>query len=191
MGRIMGIEFLYEPFTYDFMLRSLIVAIAVGFMLPLLGAYVINRNLGFMGDALAHSAFPAMILGILLGVNILVAAIPGVVIMALLLGYIVNRSKIGEDTAIGILFSSLFALGFILLSIYDTIPLNIEDVLFGQILGVSNNDVLITFVLLLIVVITSLIFYKQFLFISFDPIGAKVSGLSVNLLDNIFLIVLS
>ena len=191
MGRIMGIEFLYEPFTYDFMLRSLIVAIAVGFMLPLLGAYVINRNLGFMGDALAHSAFPAMILGILLGVNILVAAIPGVVIMALLLGYIVNRSKIGEDTAIGILFSSLFALGFILLSIYDNIPLNIEDVLFGQILGVSNNDVLITFVLLLIVVITSLIFYKQFLFISFDPIGAKVSGLRVNLLDNIFLIVLS
>ena len=130
----MGIEFLYEPFTYEFMLRSLIVAIAVGFMLPLLGAYVINRNLGFMGDALAHSAFPAMILGLLIGVNILVAAIPGVIIMALLLGYIVNTSKIGEDTAIGILFSSLFALGFILLSIYDNIPLNIEDVLFGQIL---------------------------------------------------------
>jgi len=173
------------------MLRSLVVAIAVGFMLPLLGAYVINRNLGFMGDALAHSAFPAMILGLVIGVNIFVAAIPGVIIMALLLGYIVNKSKIGEDTAIGILFSSLFALGFILLSIYDTIPLNIEDVLFGQILGVSNNDVLVTFVLLIIVVITSLIFYKQFLFISFDPIGARVSGLKVNLLDNVFLIVLS
>ena len=187
----MMIEFLYEPFTYNFMLRSLIVAIAVGFMLPLLGAYVINRNLGFMGDALAHSAFPAMILGLVIGVNIFVAAIPGVIIMALLLGYIVNKSKIGEDTAIGILFSSLFALGFILLSIYDTIPLNIEDVLFGQILGVSNNDVLVTFVLLIIVVITSLIFYKQFLFISFDPIGARVSGLKVNLLDNVFLIVLS
>lgn len=187
----MMIEFLYEPFTYNFMLRSLVVAIAVGFMLPLLGAYVINRNLGFMGDALAHSAFPAMILGLVIGVNIFVAAIPGVIIMALLLGYIVNKSKIGEDTAIGILFSSLFALGFILLSIYDTIPLNIEDVLFGQILGVSNNDVLVTFVLLIIVVITSLIFYKQFLFISFDPIGARVSGLKVNLLDNVFLIVLS
>ena len=187
----MMIEFLYEPFTYNFMLRSLIVAIAVGFMLPLLGAYVINRNLGFMGDALAHSAFPAMILGLVIGVNIFVAAIPGVIIMALLLGYIVNKSKIGEDTAIGILFSSLFALGFILLSIYDTIPLNIEDVLFGQILGVSNNDVLVTFILLIIVVITSLIFYKQFLFISFDPIGARVSGLKVNLLDNVFLIVLS
>ena len=187
----MMIEFLYEPFTYNFMLRSLVVAIAVGFMLPLLGAYVINRNLGFMGDALAHSAFPAMILGLVIGVNIFVAAIPGIIIMALLLGYIVNKSKIGEDTAIGILFSSLFALGFILLSIYDTIPLNIEDVLFGQILGVSNNDVLVTFVLLIIVVITSLIFYKQFLFISFDPIGARVSGLKVNLLDNVFLIVLS
>ena len=187
----MMIEFLYEPFTYNFMLRSLVVAIAVGFMLPLLGAYVINRNLGFMGDALAHSAFPAMILGLVIGVNIFVAAIPGIIIMALLLGYIVNKSKIGEDTAIGILFSSLFALGFILLSIYDTIPLNIEDVLFGQILGVSNNDVLVTFVLLIIVVITSLILYKQFLFISFDPIGARVSGLKVNLLDNVFLIVLS
>tara|TARA_B100002052_G_C15840063_1_gene579732 strand:- start:212 stop:1072 length:861 start_codon:yes stop_codon:yes gene_type:complete len=191
MDKIMMIEFLYEPFTYNFMLRSLVVAIAVGFMLPLLGAYVINRNLGFMGDALAHSAFPAMILGLVIGVNIFVAAIPGIIIMALLLGYIVNKSKIGEDTAIGILFSSLFALGFILLSIYDTIPLNIEDVLFGQILGVSNNDVLVTFILLIIVVITSLIFYKQFLFISFDPIGARVSGLKVNLLDNVFLIVLS
>ena len=61
-----------------------------------------------------------MILGLVIGVNIFVAAIPGVIIMALLLGYIVNKSKIGEDTAIGILFSSLFALGFILLSIYDT-----------------------------------------------------------------------
>ena len=187
----MWLEYLYEPFSYGFMVRSLIVAVSVGVMLPLLGSYVINRNLGFMGDAIAHASLPALVFGLLIGVSIFVAAIPAAIVIALMIGYLINRSKIGEDTAIGILFSSLFALGFILLSIYDHIPLNIEDVLFGQILGVSYNDVFITFVLLLIVVTTSLIFYKQFLFISFDPIGARVSGLRINLLDNIFLIVLS
>ena len=173
------------------MFRSLMVAILVGLMLPLLGAYVINRNLGFMGDAIAHASLPALVVGLLIGVNIVIAAIPAAIIIALMIGYLISRSKIGEDTAIGIIFSSLFALGFILLSIFKEVALGVEDLLFGQILGVSNLDVSITLILSVIVIITLLIFYKQFLFVSFDPTGAKVAGLRVKLLDNIFLVVLS
>ena len=187
----MGIEYIYEPFSYGFMIRSLIVAISVGFMLPILGAYVINRNLGFMGDAIAHASLPALVLGLLIGVSVLIAAIPAAIFIALLIGYLISRSKIGEDTAIGIIFSSFFALGFILLSIFNQITYTVEDLLLGQILGVSNSDVLITLILSVIVLITSLMLFKQFLFVSFDPIGAKVSGLRVKFLDNIFLVVLS
>ena len=187
----MGFEYIYEPFSYTFMVRSLIVAISVGIMLPLLGAYVINRNLGFMGDAIAHASLPALVFGLLIGVNILIAAIPAAILLALLLGYLINKSNIGEDTAIGIIFSSFFALGFILLSIFKNIALNVEDLLFGQILGVSSFDVSITLILTTIVIITSFILYKQFLFISFDPKGAKVAGIKVNLFNNIFLVLLS
>ncbi len=187
----MGIEYIYEPFSYGFMVRSLIVAISVGLMLPLLGAYVINRNLGFMGDAIAHASLPALVLGLLIGVSVLIAAIPAAIFIALLIGYLISRSKIGEDTAIGIIFSSFFALGFILLSIFKQITYTVEDLLLGQILGVSLSDVLITLILSVIVLITSLMLFKQFLFVSFDPVGAKVSGLRVKLLDNIFLVVLS
>lgn len=187
----MWIEYIYEPFSYSFMIRSLIVAVSVGVILPLLGSYVINRNLGFMGDAMAHASLPGLAFGLLIGASIFIAAIPTAIVIALVLGYLINRSKIGEDTAIGIIFSSLFALGFIILSIYDHILLSVEDLLLGQILAVSSFDVWATLILSAVIVITTLFLYKQFLFISFDPKGAKISGLNVRLFDNIFLVVLS
>lgn len=190
MDIMMGFEFIVEPFKYDFMVRSMYVAILVGIMLPLLGAYVINRNLGFTGDAIAHASFPGLVFGVMIGVSIFVVAIPVAILIALLIGFMINK-KIGEDTAIGITFSSLFALGFILLSIFDGVLLNIEDVLLGQILGVSDLDVLFTSILSLIVVLILFIFHKQFLFFSFDRKGAEVGGLNPNLLNNIYLVILS
>ncbi len=187
----MGFEYFLEPFSYDFMVRSLIVAMMVGVMLPLLGAYVINRNMEFMGDAIAHASLPGLIIGLILGVSVFVASIPSSVLIALLIGYLINKSSLGEGTAIGIIFSSMFALGFILLSIFDHIALSVEDVLLGQILGVSDFDVYITLVLTGIVIVTLLVFHKQFLFLAFDPVGAKVSGLNTQLLNNIFLILLA
>ncbi|MFL2804616.1 MAG: metal ABC transporter permease [Dehalococcoidia bacterium] len=187
----MVFEYFLEPFSYDFMVRSLIVAMMVGVMLPLLGAYVINRNMEFMGDAIAHASLPGLIIGLILGVSVFVASIPSSVLIALLIGYLINKSSLGEGTAIGIIFSSMFALGFILLSIFDHIALSVEDVLLGQILGVSDFDVYITLVLTGIVIVTLLVFHKQFLFLAFDPVGAKVSGLNTQLLNNIFLILLA
>ena len=187
----MGFEYILEPFSYDFMVRSLLVAVMVGVMLPLLGAYVINRNMEFMGDAIAHASLPGLIIGLILGVSVFVASIPSSILIALLIGYLINKSRLGEGTSIGIIFSSMFALGFILLSIFDDIALSVEDVLLGQILGVSNFDVYITLILTLIVIVTLLFLHKQFLFLAFDPAGAKVSGLNTQLLNNIFLILLA
>ena len=188
----MGLDLIFEPFSYDFMVRSLFVSILVGITLPLIGSFVINRNLGFMGDAIAHASLPILVIGSVLGITIFLSALPAAIIIAITLGYIISKSSVGEDTAIGIIFSTFFAAGIILLKKYNQyITLNIEDILFGQILGVSTSDVFSTLALSLIVIVTLIIFYKQILYLSFDPIGAKLTGLNSRLFDNIFLIVLS
>lgn len=188
----MGLDLIFEPFSYEFMVRSLFVSILVGITLPLIGSFVINRNLGFMGDAIAHASLPILVIGSVLGITIFLSALPAAIIIAITLGYIISKSSVGEDTAIGIIFSTFFATGIILLKKYNQyLTLNIEDILFGQILGVSTSDVFSTLALSLIVIVTLIIFYKQILYLSFDPIGAKVTGLNSRLFDNIFLIVLS
>jgi len=188
----MDFDFLLEPFSYTFMVRSLFISILVGITLPLIGSFVINRNLGFMGDAIAHASLPILVIGSVIGVSIFLSAIPAAIIIAITLGYIIRRSTVGEDTAIGIIFSTFFAIGIILLKHYNlATTLNIEDILFGQILGVSNSDVISTLALSLISIFTIIFFYKQILYLSFDPIGAEVTGLNTKLFDNIFLIILS
>ena len=188
----MDIDFIIEPFSYQFMVRSMMISILVGITLPLIGSFVINRNLGFMGDAIAHASLPILVIGSVLGVSIFLSAIPAAIIIALVLGYIISKSTVGEDTAIGIIFSTFFAIGIILLKRYNlATTFNIEDILFGQILGVSNGDVISTLALSLITIFTIIIFYKQILYLSFDPIGAQVTGLNTKLFDSVFLIVLS
>ena len=186
----MGIENLLEPFKYDFMIRSLITAVLSGIMLPALGSFTINRNMGFMADAMAHATLPVIAIGVFFGLSISVLGAPAAILIALLLGFIIKNTEVGEDTAIGIIFSSFFALGFILISVFN-VSINLEDLLFGQILAVSTFDVFIVFGLFIIVMSIFLIFFKQLLFYSFDPIGAKVRGLNVSFLNYLFLIILS
>tara|TARA_Y100001970_G_C14192301_1_gene836114 strand:+ start:860 stop:1708 length:849 start_codon:yes stop_codon:yes gene_type:complete len=186
----MGIENLLEPFKYDFMIRSLITAVLSGIMLPILGSFTINRNMGFMADAMAHATLPVIAIGVFWGFSISVLGIPAAILIALILGLIIRNSAVGEDTAIGIIFSSFFALGFILIKILN-VSLNLEDLLFGQILAVSTFDVIMISILFFTVFVILVVFFKQLLFYSFDPVGAQVRGLNVSFLNYLFLIILS
>ena len=184
------IEIILEPFKYEFMVRSLITAIASGIMLSILGPFAINRNMGFMADAMAHATLPIIAVGVFLGFSISELGVPASILIAIFLGYIIKNSNVGEDTAIGIIFSSFFALGFILISVLN-VTINLEDLLFGQILAVSQFDVFIVIAMCVAVVSLVIIFFKQLLFYSFDPIGAEVKGLNTNFLNYLFLIILS
>ena len=184
------IEIIIEPFKYEFMMRSLITATASGIMLSILGPFAINRNMGFMADAMAHATLPIIAVGVFLGFSISELGVPASILIAFFLGYIIKNSNVGEDTAIGIIFSSFFALGFILISILN-VTINLEDLLFGQILAVSRFDVFIVTAMCITVVSLIIIFFKQLLFYSFDPIGAEVKGLNTNFLNYLFLIILS
>ena len=184
------IEIIIEPFKYEFMMRSLITATASGIMLSILGPFAINRNMGFMADAMAHATLPIIAVGVFLGFSISELGVPASILIAFFLGYIIKNSNVGEDTAIGIIFSSFFALGFILISILN-VTINLEDLLFGQILAVSRFDVFIVTAMCITVVSLIIIFFKQLLFYSFDPIGAEVKGLNTNFLNYLFLVILS
>tara|TARA_Y100000768_G_scaffold385283_1_gene371112 strand:+ start:884 stop:1726 length:843 start_codon:yes stop_codon:yes gene_type:complete len=184
------IDILLEPFKYDFMTRSLITAFASGAMLSTLGPFTINRNMGFMADAMAHATLPIIAVGVFLGFSISELGIPAAILIAIFLGVIIKNTNVGEDTAIGIIFSSFFALGFVLISLLN-VTINLEDLLFGQILAVNSMDVYIVIFLLILVVTLVSVFFKQLLFYSFDPIGAEVKGLNTTFLNYLFLILLS
>ena len=105
------IDFVVEPLEYDFMVRALIGSILVGVMCPLVGAYVVTRNLAFIGDALAHAVLPGMVLGFMVGINPAIAAVPTGVSVAVLIRTVSRRAGLSADTSIGILFATMFALG--------------------------------------------------------------------------------
>ena len=162
---IMGIEILTDPLRYEFMVRALITALLSGVMLSILGSFTINKNMGFMADAIAHSTLPIIAVGVFFGFSISELGAPAAIVIALFLGFIIKNSNIGEDTSIGIIFSSFFALGFVLISVLE-VSINLEDLLFGQILAVSSFDVIVIFILFVTVLAVLFVFFKQILFYS-------------------------
>ena len=182
---------LLEPFRYGFMVRALFVSVLVGVLCPILGSFVVTRGLAFMGDALAHAVLPGLVIAFLIGVSPFVAAVPTGVAVALLIGYVSRRTGIGVDTSIGVLFAGLFALGLVLLTAARGISVDLEDLLLGQVLGVSEADVYVTAGLAAVVLVVLYSFNKELVFSSFDPVGASVVGLPTVWLDYLLLVLLA
>ena len=185
------IDYIVEPFQYSFMVRALIVSVLVGVMCPVLGAYVITRGRAFMGDALAHSVLPGMVVAFLLGISPFYAAVPTGILVALSMGSVARRTGVSEDTSIGIIFAGMFALGLVMLSSADNINVNIEDLLLGQVLGVSQTDVYVSLGLAAVVLVGLYAFHRQLIYTTFDPVGAKVVGIKTGLVEYVLLALLA
>ena len=173
------------------MQRALIGSILVGVMCPLVGAYVVTRNLAFIGDALAHAVLPGMVLGFIVGINPAIAAVPTGVGVAMLVRVVSRRAGLSADTAIGILFATTFALGLVMLAKATTIRVNIEDLLLGQILAISPTGIYISLAITAVVVLGLFAFHHWLIFTSFDPVGSQVAGIRSNLADYVLLALLA
>jgi len=182
---------LVQPFTYGFMARALAVSVLVGIICPILGSYVVTRGLAFMGDALAHAVLPGIVIGLLLGISPFAAVVPTGIVVAVLIGYLARRTGVSEDTSIGILFAGLFALGLVMLSKSSNINVNLEDLLLGQALGVSQSDIYVTAGLTAAVVALLYGFHKELVLTSFDRLGAAVVGVPTAKLDYLLLVLLA
>ncbi len=184
-------DYLLDPFQYSFMVRAMIVSVLVGVMCPLLGAYVITRGRAFMGDALAHSVLPGMVVAFLLGISPFFAAVPAGIAIALLMGTVSRRTGISEDTSIGIIFAGMFALGLVMLSRATGINVDIEDLLLGQVLGVSQTDVYVSLGLTAVVLVGLYGFHRQLVYTTFDEVGASVVGIKTGLVEYVLLALLA
>ena len=184
-------DYVLDPFQYSFMVRAMIVSVLVGVMCPLVGAYVITRGRAFMGDALAHAVLPGMVVAFLLGVSPFFAAVPAGIAVAVLIGLVSRRTGISEDTSIGIIFAGTFALGLVLLSRADGISVDIEDLLLGQVLGVSQTDVFVSLGMTAVVLAGLYGFHRQLVYTTFDEVGASVVGINTSLLEYVLLALLA
>jgi manganese/iron transport system permease protein len=178
------VQLLADPLQYGFMQRALISALLVGTICAITGSYLIVRRLSMLGDAVSRAVMPGLAIAFLLGANIFLGAFIAGVAATGLIGAIHTNSKIKEDTAMGIVFSSFFSLGIILITkIQKDNKIDLNHFLFGNILGVSESDLITTLVISVIVIATIILIYKELLFHSFDPLGAKSVGLPVQALN--------
>lgn len=187
----MGIsEFVAALGRYDFLQSALLTAIMVGIMSGIIGSFIILRGMSLMGDAISHSVLPGVAVAYMLNINILIGASIFGVLAALLIGFVATHSKIKVDTSIGVVFSAFYALGFILISKAGSAT-NLNHILFGNILAVSDADMITTAVVLGIVILFVQIFYKELLITSFDETFAQTYGLNVQLVHYSLMLVLT
>lgn len=185
------ITWILSPLQYAFMQRGLLAAVLVGVLCSVVGAYVVLRGLAFLGDALAHAILPGVAIAYLIGGSLTIGALVAAILVALLIGLFSRQGTVKEDTAIGILFTAALALGVALISSIRTYAVDLSHILFGNLLGVSPTDLIITATVGGLVLLTILILYRQFLVVSFDPVLAATLRLPGELLRNLMLILLA
>lgn len=187
------LSFLTDPFQLEIQRRALVEVLLSGSLGGLLGCYVIFRRLGFMTDALSHAVLPGVVIAFLaVGASaVLYGGLVAGMIAAVAIGLITRERRIQEDAAIGIVLTGAFALGIVLISTVRTYASALEDILFGNVLLVSREDVWLTLGLALLVVGTLLVCHRRFLLRAFDPQLADSMGFNGLLLDLLLLLLLA
>jgi manganese/iron transport system permease protein len=156
------VNLVLDPLAYSFFVRALVASAIVGLVCATVGSYMVLRGLAFMGDALSHSAFPGVVVAYMIKVPFYFGASIAAVGTALAIGWVTRQGKLRSDTAVGVLFAGMFALG-----------------VFGDLISLA--------VLAALVLGTLALLWKELLYATFDPLGAAASGLPVNRLDYLLL----
>lgn len=182
---------LLDPLGYAFFVRALLASSMVGLVCAVVGTYMVLRGLAFMGDALSHAAFPGVVAAYLLKGPFYLGAAIAAISTALAIGWISRRGNLRGDTAIGVLFAGMFALGIFLFSTIRNYVGDLFGFLFGEVLGISQGDLIGLVVLGVIVIAIVAIFWKEFLYATFDPLGAGAAGLKVVRLEYLFLVLIA
>ena len=188
---ISPLSYLTEPFQHAFMRNAFAAIVLVGVICGIVGVFVILRGLAFMGDAIAHAVFPGVVISYVLGGNFLVGAILAATIVSLAIGVATQSGLLRNDTAIGVFFAGAFALGVAIISTQRSYARDITNLLFGSILGVSQEDLALTALVGCGVLIALWVFRREIVTISFDRTFAQAHGLNLWAWDQIFLLLLS
>jgi ABC-type Mn2+/Zn2+ transport system permease subunit len=185
-------ELFLDPFlSNDFMMRALTAGVLVSIACGIVGTFVVLRGLAFIGDALAHGVLPGIAVSLLLGLPGFLGAALGAVVMIGGISLITQRSRLSSDTAIGLLFVGMLALGVVIVSRSNSFSGDLISILFGEILGISPNAILIQLAATLLVAVTAFVCVRPFLLLSFSPEQAQVAGFSARLYHGIMLVLIA
>jgi len=188
-------DLILGPLAYPFMVRGLLAAVMVGIVAALVGTYVVLRGMAFFGDALAHAILPGVAIGYLVSggarAPVFWWGLGTGVLTAIGIGAIGKGAEMKEDTAIGITFSAMFALGIALISSMRSYAVDLAHFLFGDVLGVSQGDLWLIASFGALVVLAIILFYKEFLVLSFDPILAATLRMPATLFRYLLLVLIA
>jgi ABC-type Mn2+/Zn2+ transport system permease subunit/Mn-dependent DtxR family transcriptional regulator len=184
-----------EPLQYQFVQRALIASVLVGAINGALGCFIILRRMAFIGDALSHAILPGVVIAFMVAGKghfaLFLGAVFAGIVTALLIGFVNRNSRVKEDSAIGVIFIGMFALGILLISRLRAVHLDLQHFLFGDPLGVSTGDLYLTGIIGVIIIASILLFYKQLLLTSFDPVMATAIGMNTGLVHYFLMGILS
>ena len=183
-------NFIQIATNYSFMGRAVLAAVLVGSIAGAIGTFIILRGLSLMGDAISHAVIPGVAISQVMGISHFIGASIFGILASFAIGFISEKSKLKKDAIIGIVFSSFFALGIILISRIRTTT-DLHSVLFGNVLTVSNNDIILTSIVGVILLLFIVLFYKELLITSFDETLAKVYGFKTKTIHYLFLSMLT
>ena len=187
---MLSLDILLQPFTFDFMLRATVIALLVAIPTAILSCFLVLKGWSLMGDAVAHAVLPGVILAYLLGFPYIIGAFIAGMLCAVTTGFISENSRLKEDTVMGVVFSSMFALGIVMMSKIES-EVHLDHILFGDILGITGTDILITGAITLFSLLFLIIKGKDLVLYIFDLQHAKAIGIPIHVLHYCLLALLS
>ena len=179
------LDFLVEPLTLPFMLRAVVVTVIAAAVCALLSCWLVLLGWSLMGGAISHAVLPGVVLAYIFGAPFAVGAVVAALVAVALIGGVQHSGRVREDAAIGIVFTTLFALGLVLISVTPS-NTDLNHILFGNVLGVSWADVTQVAILAVLVAAVLLIKRRDFVLYAFDPGFARAVGLRPRLLTDRF-----
>tara|TARA_B100001245_G_C22867077_1_gene417008 strand:- start:252 stop:1082 length:831 start_codon:yes stop_codon:yes gene_type:complete len=180
-----------EPFQYDFFVKGVVAATLVGALCGLIGVYIVLKKMAYIGHGLSHAIFGGAVVSYIISFNFFLGASLWGFLSALLITLTTRKRKIGADSAIGIVTTASFALGIALISRYKTFTRSFDAALFGNILGVTNTDIVAILIVACTAGLVIFVGYKHFLFSTFDPDIARFYGVQTGWVDTAFSIILA
>jgi manganese/iron transport system permease protein len=184
-------EVLTAPLEFDFMQRAFLASLLVGTLCAIVGAFVVLKGLAFIGDALAHASFAGVAVALVGQGNVYLGGAVAAVIAALAIAGISQRGRVRADTAIGVVFVGMLALGVVVMSRLRNYTASVFEFLFGNVLAVATDDLLVILLVGALVLGTIWLLYKEFVFVAFDPAMAAGMGLPVAFYDTLLLVLLA
>lgn len=183
-------QWLIAPFQYEFMVKAVCVSALVGVVCAVLSCYVTLKGWSLMGDAISHAVVPGVVLSYMAGIPFAIGAFIFGYGTTVTIGFVKEKTRVKEDAVIGVIFTGFFAFGLVLISKARS-NIDLFHILFGNVLGISNEDIIQTVIVSVITLIAVYIFRKDLLLFCFDPNHARSIGINTQFLYYMFLSLMS